>query len=711
VPAALQASQQQALLPLLTSLLKATEQLPLHLATSAGQQQQQQAGHAEQTFLQQQVVAADGLTTLANLLSTSQLMRAVGAALAEAAAAPSPTQQHAQETAAAVDRQLGTAVQHAPPVAAAVAAVMAAGLAEGVAGVKLAKRLPVQLLQPLVAASPAKLQAAACRAAPLVQQQQGHGTYAQQQACMQLAHGCCALSHIKLAASGILQQHPHQQGPQQQLDMLTCLTTTIFSSSASLAGLFYCAAAQQPPAAAQQWLQEHSLSAVAQEVGALTRSAAALAARLPLPLLAPAAQHLCQQVQQLSAAYSMYSMLLLPPGFAGQLDSSAIRSSLDKAFVCAVTMASSMQQALQQSLQQQQQMPLQPSASSGSALMAQQQAEAVHTQVALLAAMAHLQFARVQYQPYTELLRALVSSITSSSAGCDLALAQLVPCYELIAAPVPSAAAGPGPARWEVDAVLLARLTFLLPLLPLFVRQGSSPAAAAHKVLPHVYLLLQHPEAHVSTAAHSSFAALVAGLGEAGQGELVEQAAPFYLARSLACFPGRCSAEGLAIGLQYLMKHLPAGSAMQLLVMELLAERCCALLREEWHAGVPATAAGAGGASGAGSMGALGPAGAAGLKDASAGVQLFVHLCQMLLAVDYELLPSGRQMVEGVLQGAGQAAALLPQLYLVLLTSDDYVRKPQLVRWFHQSFSSWQGSGAAEATQLQLQQAADLPAV
>ena len=56
----------------------------------------------------------------------------------------------------------------------------------------------------------------------------------------------------------------------------------------------------------------------------------------------------------------------------------------------------------------------------------------------------------------------------------------------------------------------------------------------------------------------------------------------------------------------------------------------------------------------------------------------------------------------GPLDLLGQALA--QHLYLVLLSSDDYVRKPRLVHWFHQGLGGWQQAPRLQEQQQQEQQ-------
>jgi hypothetical protein len=360
-----------------------------------------------------------------------------------------------------------------------------------------------------------------------------------------------------------------------------------------------------------------------------------------------------------------------------------------------------------------------------------------------LADLAALQFCRVQLPAYVELLRSMVTALATKSSAADAFIATALPCYEGLtqghpaaASDVPAPAAAASSSRdegssfvqeqgacaeavvpaavWLQDTVTAAGLTFLLPLLPVAVRAASSAPAAAAQVLPLVLLLLPHPLAAVARAAHASFAGLVAVAAEqpgdrpasqqpqqhqqaAAEGsmepppaqhqeqqllDVVQQAVPLYLRRSLAALPGGGSVEGLSASWYSLLRNLPAGSKVFLLAVGKVADRALEL------SAVQASASGGDAACMQGKQGSSeGSAGsdeqAAVSTAAAAADKLFELLVLAVQLGDYQLLPAMLQRVGGCVLGAPLPVqdGWLSQLYAGCLAVGDYTRKPALMSW------------------------------
>lgn len=358
-----------------------------------------------------------------------------------------------------------------------------------------------------------------------------------------------------------------------------------------------------------------------------------------------------------------------------------------------------------------------------------------------LADLAALQFCRVQLPAYVELLRSLVTALATSSNVADAFIATALPSYEGLTQEHPATAAigaVPAPAAagssrdedssymqeqglcaeavvpaavWLQDTVTAAGLTSLLPLLPVAVRAASSAPTAAARVLPLVLLLLPHPLSAVARAAHASFAGLVAVAAEQQAGrpavqpqqqrqqaasegsmgspsaqhqeqqllDVVQQAVPMYLRRSLAALPAGGSLEGLSASFYSLLRNLPSGSVVCLLAVGKVADRALELAA---HASAGGDAESMQGGQGP-PEGSAGSDKQAAVSTAAAADKLFELLVLAVQLGDYQLLPAMLQRVGGCVLGAPLPVqdGWLSQLYAGCLAVGDYTRKPALMSW------------------------------
>ncbi|WIA17912.1 hypothetical protein OEZ85_009407 [Tetradesmus obliquus] len=158
-----------------------------------------------------------------------------------------------------------------------------------------------------------------------------------------------------------------------------------------------------------------------------------------------------------------------------------------------------------------------------------------------------------------------------------------------------------------------------------------------------------------------------------------------------ACCFGRCttsspapkipagfgSMEGLAVGFNRIVRQLPAGSAMTLLAVKLVADRAGQLALHSNGSSTPQL-----------------------LVDAADKLFELVQLAVQV--VDYGLLPSVLQIVAAAVLAAPAAAqrGWLSALYGSCLAVDDYTRKPGLLAWL----DGLAGQVALSASQQQQQQ-------
>lgn len=519
-------------------------------------------------------------------------------------------------------------------------------------------------------------------------------------------------------------------------------TIALLHGSLSLDPFFVLSASAAPFEAIDVWAEANQRGPLQQSAGTLARGVAETLAAAGAAQVAQAARRAavtalrdgCRVLHASFATYSLHTpqawLQALGARDAGApphapVPLQAVRQALDRWFAAAVAIASA---ALPEPHLQ---------GATGT-----DHGERSDLALLVLHALSQLHFCRAALPGYAPLLSAALDAVSASSAGCDGLLA-LLPCYDAIVQPAPapagtgsadSAYGGPAtahgggpqapavavamPPRWRVDGMLLSQLTFLLPLLPVAVRGASQPEAALQAALPPVYLLQHHPNSAAALAAHSAYAGMLAAAAVRGCREAAEHSVPFYLERSLGALPDlldrarqqpvepvptpaapapalqpapgaqarpapppRLVPQGLELGLRAVFEASPPRSAVQLLCLQALAER---------SVGLAAAAAGAGGPA----LGAphSAPAGALLLDQA---VQLFGLAASCLAVVDFALLPAAAELLSSVVATAHGAARRRfgESLYAAALTTDDYLRKPHLVPWFHRLWGSIQAGG------------------
>jgi hypothetical protein len=513
-----------------------------------------------------------------------------------------------------------------------------------------------------------------------------------------------------------------------------------------MAGLFHHAGCCGDAATTNRWLAAQQQQHQPHEVGMLVQWLASAVLQLRPQGAVQLLAALRQSAEGVASSYSWYLQAGSTGGVLQGVDAAAARQQLDRLFAVHVALLA----ALWQQQQQQQSMTgpaaaaaaaatstadkpalpgeHQPPAVATSASQPQDLHGALHAAVAAegLAILAALQFCQVQLPNYVELLRSLVTAVASSSATADAFLAAALPCYDSLLQPMlgqagtwlqqqqqkvevaagvdqtaqsrtrsspemsSSSSSSSNAARaWMASPVLVARLSFILPLIPLAVKAAANQAAAAAASLPLLLLLVPHPVVAVSQAAHSAVAGLFSLAAPAADAstsvaavvgqqpeiqqqqqqqqqqllqQTVKQAVPLYLQRSLDALPGFDSMEGLAVGFNSMMRQLPPGSVMALLAVKLVADKAVQLAQE-------------------GSSSTSTQQQQQQLLDVSNKLFEFVQLA--LQVVEYALLPSVLQLVSAAVLAAPAAVqqAWLTGLYGSCLAVDDYTRKPRLVAW------------------------------
>jgi hypothetical protein len=551
-----------------------------------------------------------------------------------------------------------------------------------------------------------------------------------------------AYSKLLSGHGHLLQQQQLRQA--QNAAGILCSLSYLLNQGCSMSGLFHHAGSCKDAATANRWLAAQQQQHQPHEVGMLVQWLASAAQKLQPQGMLQLLAALRQSAEELAGSYSWY----LQAGSKGEVlqgvDAAAARQQLDRLFAVHVALLAALWQ------QQQQRTSAGPAAAAAAAVAASTAAvqpvlaaeplaavplssagagdlhTGLHAAVAAegLATLAALQFCQVQLPSYVELLRSLVTAVASSSAAADAFLAAALPCYDSLLQPMlgqagnwlpPQQQHGEGAAgaerqsyissssgpefssssssssstaarAWMANPVLVARLSFVVPLIPLAVKAAADQAAAAAASLPLLLLLVPHPVAAVSQAAHSAVAGLFStassstaadarttsaardGQQSESQQQLpllqqtVEKAVPLYLQRSLDALPGFGSMEGLALGFNSIIRQLPAGSVMALLAVKLVADKAVQLAQQSCeHSSTP-------------QQQQL-------LLVVSNKVFELVQLA--LQVVDYALLPSVLQLVSAAVMAAPAAVqrGWLSGLYGNCLAVDDYTRKPGLVTW------------------------------
>lgn len=422
--------------------------------------------------------------------------------------------------------------------------------------------------------------------------------------------------------------------------------------------------------------------------------------------------------------------------------------------------------------------------------------------LAALLAVADLQFCAVQLPITSELVTAAVGEVVRSPAACS-AFLEALPCYDAIVQPIQAAvsastgvcspvpqlgaplqplqqglggptsappseaqqqaqahasqpfaasAAVPGApqapqiqARWASDAVLGAKVAFLLPIAAVCATRAHDACAAAHQLLPLLFLLMRHPQPPLVAASHTAFTTLMSHLSSpsltmfdqvkpgqtAGSSpvQLLEQALPYYVQRNLALPLQLPCLEGLEKGLPVVLRGVPTASPTAMYCLQQLTDAATTWLLAHPQEALDFSPLYV--ASGPQGLHGLAPGMGPEPPPVLPHVKLVSLACSTVLLCDWQLLPRMADAVAGVVAAAAAApegefapegnvsedlgdlwgqgssnsvsqrpymssspgtstaaatgmarrAAVLQHLHDMLLRSDDYARKPQLFEW------------------------------
>ncbi|GLI62246.1 hypothetical protein VaNZ11_004842 [Volvox africanus] len=133
--------------------------------------------------------------------------------------------------------------------------------------------------------------------------------------------------------------------------------------------------------------------------------------------------------------------------------------------------------------------------------------------VTALGALADLQFCALQLRAHGDLVTSLSTDAAAAPVAAVSPLLALLPCYPSFAAAY-AGNAGHSGGGFAAKPVAASRLAFLLPLAASCVPHAEDVEIAACVVLPYIYLLFKGAPESVVQAAHSTWAALLAGLSK-----------------------------------------------------------------------------------------------------------------------------------------------------------------------------------------------------
>ncbi|GFR50749.1 hypothetical protein Agub_g13015, partial [Astrephomene gubernaculifera] len=381
----------------------------------------------------------------------------------------------------------------------------------------------------------------------------------------------------------------------------------------------------------------------------------------------------------------------LPPAASG-----ALRDILDRTFVCVVSVLTAAYDTLAAPLAiaRHREAFCGPAAGTGSARRCCLAAPPMVPTVVAFGCLADVQFCALQLRVHGDLVARLSSDMAAFPAEALAPLLGLLPCY------------GPFAATYETGApVAVSRLAFILPVAASCVPHVDDVGGAAASVLPYIYLLLKGAPEAVTQAAHAVWAALLAGVCEAGDGmpsqaqgahggvetsraelspvrpvdiDLAASMVPFYVART--CQPP-CSVADVELmerGLRQVWRSLPLAHSAKVWSIAHLAQE----LRMRVHVPNqrPATLSnGAGHRQHEESQD----------TDVAIAVALpvaerFATALGVLIAeIDFPLLKDALRQVDGLLrvvEGTGRIVIVQTLLDSWLLCND-YARKPLLDEW------------------------------
>lgn len=208
---------------------------------------------------------------------------------------------------------------------------------------------------------------------------------------------------------------------------------------------------------------------------------------------------------------------------------------------------------------------------------------------------------------------------------------------------------------WQLDAVLAARMQFLLGLAPALCPAMPPPLLDA--ILPTASCYTLHPHAPLRGAALDACVAAITALPAADRPAAVLP----VVHRALQGFPDPLDAPALRPLLEASLKTMPVGAVQSLQCIEMVVQRGRALT---------STAAPRAAGHGDGGM-------------STALQQLGVLLAVCLLVVDYQVWEAALVLVEEGIKGLDRPAVVLGAMQGVLVAGDDYTRKLRLAGWYN----------------------------
>lgn len=272
----------------------------------------------------------------------------------------------------------------------------------------------------------------------------------------------------------------------------------------------------------------------------------------------------------------------------------------------------------------------------------QTKADASRVGVLILVVFSQMHFCRCPHPSYLRLLQDALAAVAASSEGCN-SLAAAFPTYDRLA----SVPAGTGKAAWLCDHVVGQQLHFLFNVMaPCCAQLAEGQLRSLMRV---TVLAVQHPSEDVNTGSHTLFVALLIALPVQSR----PQWAAAYLARAIPACPAAITVAHLTTAVDTISKALPVGDPLSVWCAEHLACRSATLLAA--HA------------------------------TQSHGLQLSALVAHLLLVTDVNVLPATCVAAERTALDAPphMRRRVCATIFATLSSSDDYVRKPMLMRWYH----------------------------
>ncbi|XP_002968688.2 uncharacterized protein LOC9650798 [Selaginella moellendorffii] len=263
---------------------------------------------------------------------------------------------------------------------------------------------------------------------------------------------------------------------------------------------------------------------------------------------------------------------------------------------------------------------------------------------------------RFQVDEYTDTVKKC-ALLVSGSHRASSQLVELLPSYErVISWPGSSILENPD-YSWCLDDVQTSRIQFHFRILSSCVQQLDANSVESG-VVPILFLYICHPSKQAAEAAHQLFASFLSRRADsAREGSLAEQLGVFYINRAMEGYPDFTPLEGLVAGVVEIVRCLPAGSVTIRHCIDQLVSKTQLLI------------------------GLLG-AGAASDEAVAAIRALLLHL---LLIVDIQVLPHLMQKLSKLILASLPSPAaqekVLEEVFAVVSTCEDHIRKPALVAW------------------------------